>query len=107
MIAENESVVAEFYLEVFFPEKRHPEYDQDQDENSENNRKRGVPSVNRIFISFSCHNMYFPWSGPEKSVDEILNPLGIVIETVTLLTQRLTHVRKTKSGVRKMSDVSR
>ena len=51
--------------------------------------------------------MYFPWSGPEKSVDEILNPLGIVIETLTLLTQRLTHVRKTKSGVRKMSDVSR
>ena len=30
-VAENESVVAEFYLEVFFPEKRHPEYDQDQD----------------------------------------------------------------------------
>ena len=31
IIAENKSVVAEFYLEVFFPEKRHPEYDQDQD----------------------------------------------------------------------------
>ena len=30
-VAENESVVAEFYFEVFFPEKRHPEYDQDQD----------------------------------------------------------------------------
>ena len=36
-----------------------------------------------------------------------MDPLGIVIETVTFLTQRLTHVRKTKSGGRKMSDVYR
>ena len=31
IIAENKFVVAEFYLEVFFPEKSHPEYDQNQD----------------------------------------------------------------------------
>lgn len=49
--------------------------------------------------------MYFPWSGSEESVDEVLDPLGVVIETVTLRTQRLTHIRKTKSGVRIQEDV--
>ena len=47
IIAENKFVVAEFYLEVFFPEKSHPEYDEDQDKNSKDNGKRGVTPVNR------------------------------------------------------------
>ena len=51
-----------------------------------------------IHLSF-----FFPWSGTKKSVYELLDPLVIVIKNVAILTQWLTHVRKTKFSVRKMS----
>ena len=43
--------------------------------------------------------MDLPLSWTEKSVDEVLEPLGIIIKTVAILTQWLTHIRKTKLGL--------
>ena len=54
-----------------------------------------------VFVALS-RIIYFPWSRSEKSVNEVLEPLGIVIKTVAIMTQWLTHIRKTKLGVRKM-----
>ena len=70
-------------------------------ENVGSRLKTKISSIKLILIYFS---FFFPWSGTEKSVYEILDPLVIVIKNVAILTQWLTHVRKTKFSVRKMSE---
>ena len=70
--------------------------------------KVGSRLMNRKIFLFNKNNFFLevallPWSRFEKSMNDVLEPLGVDIKTVAVLTQRLTHVRKTVVGVRKKS----